>query len=76
MCIRDRSDTVLSKYRQFVEDLLHPAGTKLFGEIRNQSVISLAPSVSSNVTVTSSSANTFDSTSLKFDSTNQSFDAF
>jgi hypothetical protein len=71
-----KSDTVLSKYRQFVEDLLHPAGTKLFGEIRNQSVISLAPSVSSNVTVTSSSANTFDSTSLKFDSTNQSFDAF
>ena len=66
---------MVRKYRQFVKDLVHPAGTKLFGEVSNKSVITQTTVASSNVTTTSSAAVNFDSTALKFDTTTTKFDA-
>ena len=70
-----RSNNMVRKYRQFVKDLVHPAGTKLFGEVSNKSVITQTTVASSNVTTTSSAAVNFDSTALKFDATTTKFDA-
>ena len=70
-----RSNNMVRKYRQFVKDLVHPAGTKLFGEVSNKSVINQTTVGSSNVTTTSSAVVNFDSTALKFDTTTTKFDA-
>jgi len=70
-----RSETALQKYKQVVNDLLHPAGTKLFGEFTQSSNVSVGTSVASNVS-TKTSAFTFDSIALTFDSSNTTFDAF
>jgi hypothetical protein len=70
-----RSETALQKYKQFVNNLLHPAGTKMFGEYQQSSNVSVGTTVVSNVS-TKTSAFTFDSTALTFDSSNTTFDAF
>ena len=70
-----RSKTALQKYRQFVDNLLHPAGTKMFGEFTQSSNVSVGTSVASNVS-TKTSAFTFDSVALTFDSSNTTLDAF
>ena len=70
-----RSNNMVRQYKQFVDDLVHPAGTKLFGEVSQKSVISQVTVVSSNVSTTSSAVVNFDSTALTFDSANTSFDA-
>ena len=70
-----RSKKALTIYKQFVDNLLHPAGTKMFGEYTQTSNVSVATSVASNVS-TSTSAFTFDSIALTFDSSNTTFDAF
>ena len=70
-----RSETALQKYKQFVNNLLHPAGTKMFGEYQQSSNVSVGTSVASNVS-TKTSAFTFDSIALTFDSSNTTFDAF
>ncbi len=67
--------SALQKYRQFVNDLLHPAGTKMFGEFTQTSNVSVGTSVASNVS-TNTSAFTFDSIAITFDSSNHTFDAF
>ena len=72
-----RSKTALQKYKQFVNDLLHPTGTKMFGEYQTSSNVSVGTVVTSNVTYESSVANnSFDATYLTFDSSNTTFDAF
>ena len=70
-----RSKKALTIYKQFVDDLLHPAGTKMFGEYTQTSNVSVGTSVASNVS-TKTSAFTFDSVALTFDSSNTTFDAF
>ena len=70
-----RSNNMVRQYKQFVDDLVHPVGTKLFGEVSQKSNIIQTTVVSSNVTTTSSAAVNFDSTALTFDSANTSFDA-
>ena len=70
-----RSKSALQKYKQFVNNLLHPAGTKMFGEYQQASNVSVGTSVASNVS-TKTSAFTFDSIALTFDSSNTTFDAF
>ena len=70
-----RSKTALQKYNQFVKDLLHPAGTKMFGEFTQTSNVSVGTSVASNVG-TQTSASSFDSAAITFDSGNTTFDAF
>ena len=70
-----RSGNMVRKYRQFVKDLVHPTGTKMFGEVESKAIITQTTVASSNVTTTSSSAVNFDSSVLTFDSSNTSFDA-
>ena len=70
-----RSKTALQTYKQFVNDLLHPAGTKMFGEFTQTSNVSVGTSVASNVS-TKTSTSTFDSSAITFDSGNTTFDAF
>ena len=70
-----RSKTALQKYKQFVDDLLHPAGTKMFGEYIQTSNVSVGTIMLSNVSV-STASKSFDSSSITFDSSNTTFDAF
>ena len=70
-----RSNNMVRKYRQFVKDLVHPTGTKMFGEVESKAIITQTTVASSNVTTTTSSAVNFDSSVLTFDSSNTSFDA-
>tara|TARA_R110001592_G_scaffold238626_4_gene498422 strand:- start:4700 stop:6397 length:1698 start_codon:yes stop_codon:yes gene_type:complete len=70
-----KSNNALNKYKQFVDDLLHPAGTKMFGEVRTISVVSTPTILVSNVNLTTGNT-TFDSTALTFDSSNTTFDKF
>ena len=70
-----RSKTALQKYNQFVKDLLHPAGTKMFGEFQTSSNVSVGTVVLSNVG-TQTAASSFDSAAITFDSGNTTFDAF
>ena len=68
------SDNFIRKYRKFVNDILHPAGTKMFGHVRLQSTISAAITVSSNVQTANSTTRTFDTTENTFDSSLITFD--
>ena len=70
-----RSKTALQKYNQFVKDLLHPAGTKMFGEFIQSSNVSVGTAVASNVII-KTAASSFDSAAITFDSGNTTFDAF
>ena len=70
-----RSKTALQKYNQFVKDLLHPAGTKMFGEFTQSSNVSVGTAVASNVRI-KTAASSFDSAAITFDSGNTTFDAF
>ena len=70
-----RSKKALTIYKQFVDSLLHPAGTKMFGEYTQTSNVSVGTSVASNVS-TKTSSSTFDSAAITFDSSNTTFDAF
>ena len=70
-----RSKKALTVYKQFVNNLLHPAGTKMFGEFTQTSNVAVGTAVLSNVSV-STASKSFDSSSITFDSSNTTFDAF
>ena len=65
---------MVRQYKQFVDDLVHPAGTKLFGEVSQKSIITQVTAVTSNVSTTSSISVNFDSTAITFDTANTTFD--
>ena len=70
-----RSKKALTVYKQFVNNLLHPAGTKMFGEFTQTSNVAVGTAVLSNVSI-STSSKSFDSAAITFDSSNTTFDAF